>query len=111
VPSGADAIVLKSVIHDWGDEAAVSILKCCRAAAGPQTRLLLIERIMPEVMTASPANQRAALLDIRMLVMPGGSERTEDEYKQLMEVAGFRWSRTAVLPEPIDMAIVEGIPA
>jgi hypothetical protein len=46
-----------------------------------------------------------------MLVMPGGRERTEDEYKQLMEVAGFRWSRTAVLPEPIDMAIVEGIPA
>ena len=111
VPSGADAIVLKSVIHDWDDEGAVSILKCCRAAAGPQTRLLLIERIMPKVMTASPANQRAALLDIRMLVMPGGRERTEDEYKQLMEVAGFHWSRSAMLPEPIDMAIVEGIPA
>jgi len=110
VPTGADAIVLKSVIHDWDDASATSILGNCRAAASANTRLLLIERVMPARMTASPASQRAAVLDIRMLLVAGGRERTEEEYRALLASGGFTLTRTVMLPEPIDMAVIEAVP-
>lgn len=111
VPTGADLIVLKSVIHDWDDEHAVAILTQCRAATSAETRLLLVERVMPECVTASAANQRAAALDMRMLTITGGIERTEQEYRQLMERAGFDWTRTIALGPPSDQAVLEAVPA
>jgi hypothetical protein len=110
VPTGADAIVLKSVIHDWDDASATSILGNCRSAASANTRLLLIERVMPARMTASPAGQRGAVLDIRMLLVAGGRERTEEEYRALLASSGFTLTRTVMLPEPIDMAVIEAVP-
>jgi hypothetical protein len=110
VPAGFDAITLKSVIHDWDDPHAISILRSCRAAASANTRLLLIERVMPEIMTISLANQQAAILDIRMLLMPGGRGRTEQEYRELLAAAGFAWTRNIVLPDPIDFVIIEARP-
>jgi O-methyltransferase domain/Dimerisation domain len=106
----ADAMVLKSVIHDWDDASAISILRTCRSAASADTRLLLIERVMPERMTVSPTNQRGSVLDIRMLVLPGGRERTEQEYQALLASSGFAWTSTLMLPEPIDMAVIEATP-
>lgn len=109
VPAGADLIVLKSVIHDWDNEHAASILMQCRAAASSETHLVLVERLMPECMTASAANQRAAALDMRMLTITGGIERTEQEYCHLMELAGFKWTRTIPLSPPSDQVILEAV--
>jgi hypothetical protein len=110
VPAGADLMVLKSVIHDWDDQHAAAILAQCRAAASAETRLVLVERVMPECMTASAANQRAANLDTRMLTITGGLERTEQEYRQLMERAGFSWTRTIPVGPPSDQAVLEALP-
>ena len=111
VPAGADLMVLKSVIHDWDDECALAILTQCRAAASAETRLVLVERVMPECMTASAAHQRAAALDMRMLTITGGIERTEEEYRQLLGRVGFNWTRTIALGPPSEQAILEAVPA
>jgi hypothetical protein len=111
VPVGADLIVLKSVVHDWDDQRATAILARCRGAASAEARVVLVERVMPECMTASAAHQRAAALDMRMLTITGGVERTEKEYRQLLGRAGFHWSRTIALGPPSDQAILEAVPA
>ena len=81
VPRGGDAYVLKSIIHDWGDDEAVAILRTCAAALDGGAHVLLIERDL-----ADPA---ASWLDLQMLVMLGGRERTEDEYAELFRAAGL----------------------
>jgi hypothetical protein len=110
VPANADLMMLKSVIHDWDDDRATEILRQCRAAASPNTKLLLIERIMPERMVPTPANQRGASLDIRMLAITGGIERTEEEYRRLLKASGFTATRMTVLPAPSDLALMEAVP-
>lgn len=110
VPPGADLMILKSVIHNWNDEQAAAILSRCRAAASSQSRLLLIERVMPETMTVSAANQRGAALDMRMLTVTGGVERTEDEHREMLAGAGFAWARMIMLPAPWDQAMIEAVP-
>jgi hypothetical protein len=110
VPSGADLIILKSVIHDWDDERATTILTACRSASTVESRLLLVECVMPECMTSSAAHQRAAALDIRMLTLTGGSERTEAHYRKLLERAGFGLTRTIELGPPSGQAILEALP-
>ena len=81
VPRGGDAYVLKSIIHDWGDDEAVAILRTCAAALDGDAHVLLIERDLGD-----PA---ASWLDLQMLVMLGGRERTEDEYAALFRAAGL----------------------
>jgi hypothetical protein len=90
VPSGGDAYILKSIVHDWEDEQAIEILRVCRAAMSPDATLLVIERIL------APPNEGAdgKFSDLNMLVMPGGRERTEVEYAALFERAGLRLART-----------------
>jgi hypothetical protein len=86
VPEGGDAYVLKSVLHDWGDDDSTTILRACRRAIGPDGRLLVVERI------AGRPNEGAEtkFSDLNMLVMPGGRERTLEEFAVLFEAAGFR---------------------
>jgi hypothetical protein len=108
VPEGADAHVLKSIIHDRGDERSVAILKNCRRAMPSHSILLVVERIMPARMTASVAPQRAALLDLHMLLGPGGRERSEAEYQTLLAAAGLPWTRTLRLPGDIGPSLSEG---
>jgi hypothetical protein len=109
IPAGADLMVLKNVIHDWNDESAAAILARCRAASSAETRLVLMERLMPECMTASAEHQRAASLDMRMLAVAGGIERTEEEYRHLLKRAGFGWTKT--IPLGSASAILEAVPA
>jgi hypothetical protein len=92
VPEGGDAYTLKSIIHDWEDEESVAILRACRAAMGPDAAVLVIERDL------GPPNENAAakISDLNMLVMPGGRERTEEEYEQLFARAGLRHVSTAL---------------
>lgn len=89
VPAGADAYLLKTIIHDWDDEESVAILRRCREASVTGTRLLLIEQILPECIEPCAAHRRAALADLNMMVMLGGRERTANEFHALLERAGF----------------------
>jgi hypothetical protein len=91
VPAGADAYLLSGVIHDWDDEAATKILRNCRRAIRPDGTLLLVEAVL----TPSSAPSRA-LMDVLMMVLTGGRERTEDEFRSLLQAAGF--SLTRVIP-------------
>jgi orsellinic acid C2-O-methyltransferase len=109
VPEGADAYILKSVIHDWSDDASVSILKNCRIAMGENSRLLLVERVMPERIECLPNQQRMAMLDMNMLAIPGGQERTEAQYRVLLANAGFVLTETRTLPG-LDVSLIEADP-
>jgi hypothetical protein len=89
VPVGADTYLLKAVIHDWSDAESVTILRRCREACAPSARLLLVEQVLPERIEPCVEHQRATLADLNMLVMLGGRERTADEFRKLIESAGF----------------------
>ena len=93
VPSGADALILKSVIHDWDDERSVKILANCRRALGPPGKLLLVERIMPDAAEPSAEHRATVLSDLNMLRGLGGSERTEHEFRELLTKSGFTMTR------------------
>jgi hypothetical protein len=84
VPSGADCYVLSRVVHDWDDAAAVAILRTCRRAMPTSGTLLLIEALLPERAVDSPA---AVRMDLHMLALVPGRERTEAELAQLLRAA------------------------
>lgn len=85
VPAGADAYILQQVIHDWDDAPAVAILRNVRQAIQPHGRLLVFEFVVPPPKEASLAK----LLDLNILAVTGGRERTEVEYRELFAAAGF----------------------
>ena len=84
VPAG-DALVLKSVIHDWADAESIAILRNCREALPSDGRVLLVEQLLDR----SPDPVRTAFSDLNMLIMTGGRERTTDEYAALLAAAGL----------------------
>src|SRR3954462_2132880 len=83
IPAIADAIILKSVIHDWNDARSISILRNCRQALPNSGKLLLVERLMPESPGMSDDHKAHAMSDLNMLSGPGGCERTERQYREL----------------------------
>lgn len=89
VPAIADAIILKSVIHDWDDARSATILRNCCEALPSSGKLLLVERLMPETPTASDEDKAHALSDLNMLRGPGGRERTKGQYCELLNQSGF----------------------
>ena len=93
VPAGADAIIMKHIIHDWNDERCVQILRNCHRALKPGARLLVVDRVMPARLEATPDHLAVALADLNMLRGPGGCERTEDEHRALLARGGFRMTR------------------
>jgi hypothetical protein len=103
VPAGADAIIMKHIIHDWNDEACITILRQCKAVLPRRGRVLVVETVMP------PPGERgwSKLLDLEMLVItPRGRERTEAEYAELFASGGFRLTR--VVPTMSPVSVVEG---
>jgi hypothetical protein len=96
VPRGADAIVLKSVIHDWNDERCARILQNCHNALKRGDRLTVIDRILPKKVEPKADHLEAVLSDLSMLRGLGGCERTESEHRDLLAESGFRVTR--VLP-------------
>ena len=102
VPSGADAYLMRHIIHDWDDAKAVTILRNVHRAIGEVGRLLVVEGVIP------PGNDPSfvKLLDLTMLVVPGGKERTEDEYRALYQAAGFNLTR--IVPTRTEVSVIEG---
>jgi hypothetical protein len=109
VPAGADLYVLKHVLHGCQDEKAITILKNCSAVIPENGTLLVIEFVLPAVVSkADPELERHLMSDLNMLAVTGGRERSEREWKTLLESAGF-WSN-GVYPVGSDVAIVEAKP-
>jgi O-methyltransferase domain/Dimerisation domain len=105
VPMGGDAYILKHIVHDWGDEKAIAILKRCREVMPETGKLLIVEQVIP------PGNEpfMGKFLDLNMLVMcPGGCERTEAEYQSLLAQAGFQL--TKIVPTQTFASVIEGVP-
>jgi hypothetical protein len=86
VPAGADVYVLSQVLHDWPDPDCVRILEACARAANPDSRLLVLEQVLPDDATPSPARYT----DLNMLVLLGGRERTYAQFDRLLASAGWK---------------------
>jgi hypothetical protein len=86
VPSGADVHVLKQILHDWDDQRATLILENCRRSLRPNGRVLLVEMVLPPDSAPSPAH----FIDLNMLVLLGGRERSASEFAVLLEKSGFK---------------------
>jgi hypothetical protein len=99
VPAGADLHILKTIVHDWDDEHAARILTNCHRALNPGGKILLVELVVP------PDNQPSAVqpMDLNMLVMLGGRERTEAEFEGLLAGAGFRLDRVSPTHSPFSV--------
>ncbi len=98
----ADAFVLRHIIHDWDDKEAISILRNCRDAMNPEGRILVVETVIP------PLNEPCfgKWLDLMMLIV-GGRERTEEQYRQLFSKAGLKLNR--IVSTAHEISVVEGV--
>ena len=103
VPKDADVYLLSHIIHDWSEEKCLQILSNCRRSMHPKAKLLIIEMVLPPGNTPHPGK----LLDMMMLVGPGGQERTEQEYQSLLSEAGLRLSQ--VVPTESPVSVVEAV--
>jgi hypothetical protein len=101
IPSGADAYLLKHILHDWSDEDCLRILKNIYAVTEPGTKLLIVDAVIG----AGNEHEFAKILDIQMLIFLHGKERTESEWKELLSVAGFRL--TDLVPTPSFVHVIE----
>lgn len=104
IPQGGDVYVLAQILHDWADDQAEQILRRCRAAMRPGARLLVLEQVVPEDGGPHPAK----LLDLHMLVLLGGRERTDGDWRRLLTTAGFDITSIAMGPRS---ALIEAAPA
>ena len=104
VPHGADAYMMKHIIHDWPDEPCIRLLKACRAAVKPGGRLLVLDRVV------APGNEfdPAKFLDMNMMILPSGLERTEAQFRELYAAAG--WTLSRIVPTAAPDSVVEGLP-
>jgi hypothetical protein len=106
VPAGADAYIMKHIIHDWDDERASVILKNIRKALDgkPHGKVILLEAVVQP----SHGFDLAKLLDLEMLLMPGGRERTAEEFRSLFARSGFEMTR--VVPTTAPVSVIEAVP-
>jgi hypothetical protein len=104
VPPGGDAYIMKWIIHDWDDEKAITILRNCRKQMQPTGKLIVVDCVVPE--TDEPHFSK--FIDLNMLVMTGGKERTEKEFADILAAAGFKLRR--VIPTELPFGIVEAEP-
>ncbi len=105
IPAGCDLYLMSHVLHDWSEEQCLTILANCRRAMPPTARLLIVEQVLPEGNDFHPGK----MLDMTMLTLTPGQERTEPEYRALLHKAGFLLTR--VIPTSSPVSIVEASPA
>lgn len=101
VPAGADAYLMRHIIHDWDEEKCLTILRNCHRAMPDTGRLLVVESVIP----AGNEPFGGKFLDLVMLLIPGGKERTEDEYRELFAQGGFEL--TQVVPTATETSVLE----
>jgi len=106
VPAGADCLILKYILHDWSDGDAARIMVNCRAALEPGNRLIIIEKLLPEIV--GPDDESVVRSDLVMMPI-NGRERTFDEYRQLAAEAGFSCRRCVALVDECFMIEVEAV--
>jgi O-methyltransferase domain len=104
VPKGADAYLLCGVVHDWNDDRCTIILGNCRRAMTQNGRLLLVDTVVPDTNSRSFSK----LLDLNMLVMTGGRERTKLEFEALLDAADYKLTR--IVPTIAPQSIIEAMP-
>jgi orsellinic acid C2-O-methyltransferase len=92
VPGPYDAYILKFIIHDWDDEWALKLLRNIHRAATPRSTLLLLEQVIPDELSTTPADQAVIRADLTMMTI-GSRERTVTEYRELLLEAGWQLSR------------------
>src|SRR5690606_18715664 len=102
IPAGADCYLMKNILHDWDDEQALLILENCRKAMHKDCRLLLLEAVIPGINRPHPGK----FMDINMLVVQGGRERTEEEFGLLALAAGLTHTGTKHTASP-ECSIIE----
>ncbi len=109
-PRGADAYILGHILHDWNDAQAGVILDNLRSAMSAEARLLIVEYVIPEAGDAveDAGTSFAKLLDLHIMVVAGGLERTETEYRRLLAWHGFRLTR--VVPTAGEISVIEAVP-
>ena len=105
VPAGADAYIMKHIIHDWPDDLCIKILKACRSVVNPGGKLLVVDSVIQPGNDFSPGK----FIDLQMLIFPGGCERTEKQFRDLFAAAGWQVSR--IIPTAAADSIVEGVTA
>jgi hypothetical protein len=103
VPAGGDIYVMKNIIHDWNDEDALTILRNVRTAIADGGKLILLEMVLPQRSSSFIGH----MLDLEMLLMVHGRERTRVQYYDLLNRAGFRLNR--VIPTVSPMSVVEAL--
>lgn len=101
VPSGADAYLMKWILHDWEDVDARRILDVTRRAMSPGSDLLVVERVIPQ--DVGPRDVEAVLSDLQMMVMNGGVERTEPEFSELLARSGFQLASITPTTTPVSV--------
>lgn len=106
VPAGGDCYLLSRVLHDWDDAQALTILEACHAAMTPGGRLLLLEAVLPERAVDNPA---AIRMDLHMLLLLPGRERTAAEFAELLQEGGFRLVRVIPTPSSSGVHVIEAI--
>jgi hypothetical protein len=110
VPPGADVYMLKHVLHGYTDDKAVAILRHCRDLIPPEGSLLVIEFVLPDVVSGPvPELVGRFMSDLNMLAVTSGRERSEREWRELLEDAGFTLTRNVPVPE-MDVSILEAHP-
>lgn len=103
LPRGGDAYILKWILHDWDDEKSAAILRSCRNAMGHGSHLLVIENL-----NDPGSHPMSKFMDLNMLVMTGGKERSTEDFKRLFRESGFKLNR--VIPTDTPFSIVEALP-
>jgi hypothetical protein len=111
VPAGADAYIMKSVIHDWDDERCSTILSNCRQAMKADGKVLIVEPVVPDTVKPSFARLGVMMSDLNMLLNTGGKERTEDEFVSLLRSADLELAGVSRLPKPSTLSVIEGVVA
>ena len=99
IPGGGDVHLLKQIIHDWDDEQATRILKNCHEALSPAGKLLLVEMVVP----SDNQPNMAQAMDLNMLAILGGRERTQEEYRTLLDASGFKLERVIATRSPFNV--------
>jgi ubiquinone/menaquinone biosynthesis C-methylase UbiE len=110
VPPGADVLMLKHVLHGYTDEKAVELLRNCRRVVPSTGSLLVIEFVLPDVVSKpAPELVTRFMSDLNMMAVTGGRERSEHDWRGLLEEAGFTLTRNIPVPE-MDMSVLEAHP-